>query len=254
MTYTFNEGKHIHELDGKPLMGVTTVLGTLSKPALIGWAANMAVDYVDKARHSEKFKLEDLPDILKEARTAWRTKRDKAGEAGTSVHDLIETWINNSIAGNIETEHENPQVQEFINWAIQENVEFIEAEKHMYSEKYWIGGICDFICKIDGDLYVGDIKTGKAIYEDFWFQTSAYSLMLEGWKETTQSKLQKLMTKWGLAGAPKEVGVYGNIIVNVPKAGGMNVKRLRGEQIRQNIQTFIHILEVYKVRSKLKKL
>ena len=51
--YRFDEEGHKHELlkDGewKPLIGVTTALSVISKPALIQWSANMAVAYVQDA-------------------------------------------------------------------------------------------------------------------------------------------------------------------------------------------------------------
>ena len=40
--YAFNEQDHIPALDGKPLMGTSTVVGVLSKP-LTWWAAGEAV-------------------------------------------------------------------------------------------------------------------------------------------------------------------------------------------------------------------
>ena len=44
--FYFDEEKHRYYLDGKQMTGVTTILGVLAKPALIQWAANMAIDSV----------------------------------------------------------------------------------------------------------------------------------------------------------------------------------------------------------------
>ena len=45
--FTFDEARHLYKLDGKPLTGVTTILGVLAKP-LTQWAANCAVDHLKK--------------------------------------------------------------------------------------------------------------------------------------------------------------------------------------------------------------
>ena len=56
---------------------------------------------------------------------------------------------------------------------------FLESEKHVWSEKLWIGGIVDFVCEINHEVYVGDIKTAKSIYETNYWQTSAYQYCLQ---------------------------------------------------------------------------
>jgi hypothetical protein len=44
--FVFDEKKHLYFYDGKPMTGCTTILGVLAKPALIPWAAKMAVEYI----------------------------------------------------------------------------------------------------------------------------------------------------------------------------------------------------------------
>ena len=40
--FIYKDSNHSYTLDGKRLTGVTTILGVIAKPALIGWAARMA--------------------------------------------------------------------------------------------------------------------------------------------------------------------------------------------------------------------
>ena len=87
--YEFDARKHAHTLNGKPLMGVTTVLSVISKPALIQWSANMACDYVK----DNLTDITQLENVLLEARTAHRKKKETAGDWGTGVHKAIEEWI-----------------------------------------------------------------------------------------------------------------------------------------------------------------
>src|SRR3990167_8357852 len=98
MTYKFDDKQHIHTLDGTPLHGVTTVLQVISKPSLIQWSANMAVEYVKNNPLSlEQDGLDGVIgtnyQILEKARFAHRQKKEKAGDWGTAVHEAIEEWI-----------------------------------------------------------------------------------------------------------------------------------------------------------------
>ena len=207
--YSFDEEKHIHMLDGKPLMGTTSVLGIINKPFLVQWAADLAAvsalmsnkhfpEILDEYTEAKKIEgsyqrakaMKDLDKKYPEfkiARTAHKVKKEKAADWGTIVHKAIEVWIATrsepskvDIKGTIEKvlpEH-HIAIQHFIDWATEKNVQFFESEKGIYSESWWVGGIVDFVCKIDGKLYVGDIKTSGDIYESYWLQTSAYAKMM----------------------------------------------------------------------------
>jgi hypothetical protein len=194
----FDAKKHCYKLDGKLLSGVTSVIdGTSSKQNLIGWAANMAVDYVkenaDAVDIESGFDLEVWGRILEEARTAYARKRDKAANKGTDTHALVEKYINRMIS-----DHEgkpqnindvNNPIQPFIDWAI-ENVErFIAAEQRLYSEEYGYAGTCDFVAIIDGKLTIGDLKTYPKMWSaDAFIQMGAYSIC---WEELTGERPQQ---------------------------------------------------------------
>lgn len=202
-TYTFDEKKHVHMLDGKKIKGCTTVLDIIAKPALIQWAANLAAadafttgsveglgeaigQYVkidtDAARELDK----QFPEF-KKARLAHRKKKDDAADWGTIVHKAIEVWIKTKavptavIAKGVNyillPEHVTA-VNNFVIWASQNNVEFLESEKGIYSEEWQIGGIVDFVYRRGGRLYVGDVKTSSGIYETYFLQVAAYAKML----------------------------------------------------------------------------
>src|SRR3990167_10512189 len=100
MTFTFDEKEHAYFLDGKPLMGITSVLRIIAKPNLIQWAANMAVDYISSLwMPGKSYEELEITSVLQEARTAHARKRDKAADAGTNVHAWIAEWSkDNTIA------------------------------------------------------------------------------------------------------------------------------------------------------------
>lgn len=243
--YEFNKEKHIHTLNGKALTGVTTILGVIAKPALIQWSANMAVEFIEKHQVIGHYNIDTkvgsiefdmaFTDLLKEARVAHRKKKEDAGAKGTDVHEIVELLITGQIEGNkgVFTEymkHENPQVQHFIDWAVKNKVKFIATEEHLYSKKWWVGGICDFLCEIEDELWLGDIKTSSGIYPEHFFQTSAY---------------QKMYQEMGL-----HQNFKGNVIVCLKKDGTFEEKRSISNE--DNLLAFTSALNLYRVQEKIK--
>jgi len=203
--YTFDEKQHLHLLDGKPLTGVTTVLSVIAKPALIQWSANEAIKFIKEKWGDNGLTADQLFEVLDEAKYAHRRKKEDAGAKGTEVHAEIEKYINHCISTGDLTGNwdKSKQTAKFAEWAIENNVKFLAAEKHLYSRTMWTGGICDFICEIDGKRYVGDVKTSSGIYPEMFIQASAYVAML---KEMGEEDFD------------------GVVIVNCDKKGGFDVK------------------------------
>ena len=253
MGYKFEEGKHIHTLDGKPLMGVTTVLSVISKPALIQWSASEAVNHIENNSVSLKdfiLKIETKPKVeianpdvigddlrvvsdetLKEARTAHRKKKEKAGDWGTAVHLAVEEWIKEQKEPTNLDEKGMEAFNNFKNWATENKVEFLESERHIWSKELWIGGIVDLVFKMDGKKYIGDIKTSSGIYNEAFFQMGAYHLCLDEMGEAKD--------------------VEGYIVINLKKDGKMDLKMATDMEMNQN--AFKYALGLYKIINSLKK-
>ena len=233
--YEFNDKRHIHTFDGKSLTGCTTILGVIAKPVLIQWAANMAVEYIqNKIVQAESGTiLDNLNQWLLEAKTAHRRKKEEAGQKGTDIHFEVEKLVKGSIGawGGIldpNTKSEFPQVQHFINWAVENNVKFLESEKHIYSKSLWLGGIVDIVCEINGEVWITDIKTGSGIYPEAFAQTAGYELMLKemGMKEP----------------------VKGHIVLNLKKDGTFQEKRSVSTEDAKNF--FLACVQVYRLQEK----
>lgn len=247
--FQFDEENHVYTLDGKRMWGTTTILSVIAKPALIGWSANMAVDYIENAlagqqnvaskTWKEAMEPLDLNVVFKEARVAHTKRKESAGEAGTLVHAELEKLIKVAIQldGRIEEymvrDDMSPQAKEFVQWAIVNKAKFLASEIRLYSEKLWVAGTADFICEIKGKLYVGDIKTSSAIYPEMFIQASAYAHMA------------------------RQMGLYqkfhGVIIVNIPKRGGLKVKE--NYDLKGNFEAFKSALVLHKFQEaqKIKK-
>ncbi len=224
MKFEFDEKKHLYKLDGKPLTGVTTILGVIAKPALIQWASNMACGYVrEQVKGEETIPVSMLETILKDASLAHRRKKEKSADIGTLAHE----WIEEYIAGNNPPEPSKEvkvMTDNFLKWEKEVKPKFLESEMRVYSEKYWYAGTLDLIVEIDGEIWVGDIKTSSGIYPEHFYQTAAY-----------QNALQEM---------GKYPNIKGSIIINIRKDGKMEIKK--SEEYLEDRKAFMGALAIYR--------
>lgn len=167
---TFDSGKHAYALDGtKLLTGVTSVISeTSSKASLIQWAANMAVEAMVAGATPE------------EAKVAHRKKKESAGQVGTDLHALAENYIQGCIdtAGGEALPLLEGEIKVFADWAVENKVKFLSTEQRLYSETNHLAGTMDFLCQINGELVLGDIKTFPKMWDiSAYHQMGAYSMM-----------------------------------------------------------------------------
>ncbi len=112
-------------------------------------------------------------------------ERDKAAEAGTMAHDMIESFILGTpqpivtAAPEILAKASNA-FQQFCEWQEQSKIEIIATERVYVSEKHQFGGTIDAIGKdMKGRIVLLDWKTSNAVYQDYLIQLAAYALLLE---------------------------------------------------------------------------
>lgn len=173
-----------YELNGVQYPSVTTITGMLEKPALLGWAANCAVDHVTENLDFIKSPLSNVHEVeavLAAARKAYAQKRDKAADAGTMVHDAIEAYIKGEEYLEI-LANEDPDVQQnaingfqaFLSWEQKNHVEWLESEVQIFCTSVGYAGRFDAIALINGHRYLIDFKTSKGIWPEFSWQLCAY--------------------------------------------------------------------------------
>ena len=244
MELQFDEKKHLYTLEDKPITGVTTILKVINKPALLQWSSNMAVEHIEREVAkiaSENDNLEYMKElakkwatILKDAKTAYRRKADKAADIGSLAHAWVEKYINAKIKGEKEPEREEAlalMTDNFVKWVDENKVKFLSSEQRVFSKKHWYAGTYDFDCEIDGKVYIGDLKTSSGIYSEMFFQTAAYQCAAQEMNE------------------PNEVPIQGNIIVNCKKDGKFDWQI--SEEYHQNLSAFMGALAIYRRNGEL---
>lgn len=146
--------------DGTRVPGVTTVIGILNKPALIKWANNLGLQGIDSNKY-----------------------RDEMADIGTLAHQMIVDYFNGIETDTSEYSENQINLAEncllsFWEWEKGHKIEVILAEEALISNEYGYGGTIDCFCKLDNQLTLLDFKTGRAIYDEYFYQLAAYEQLL----------------------------------------------------------------------------
>lgn len=223
--YAFNEARHIHTYDGKPMHGVTSILRNWGDPgSLINWAANQAVDAIERGESPE------------EARKAHLKKRDAAGDKGKEVHTELETALNQWISKGTIPSNTSSVVQSVLMWMRDGGYMPIRSEYPVYNLDLWYAGILDAVVEKEGKRYIMDFKTSGSVQTKFLYQCGAYSLAIKDMK--------------------KEAEIGGAVIVHIPRGGSFDPSK--NVYVRYDMdaleQAFCSILSVYKLDAEVSKL
>lgn len=175
----FSEKAHRYWLDGKPVPGVTTILGVLAKPALTKWAATQVAEYVadnpEAVTHLYAAGRGPMVAALKE--TPWQ-KRDDAAERGSKLHDYAERLLRGETVDV--PDDLVPVVENALRFLEEWKIEPVLIEKAVASREHWYAGTLDLVAvythPLTGEKGTGifDWKSGKRIYKEACFQLNAY--------------------------------------------------------------------------------
>jgi len=113
--------------------------------------------------------------------------KSAAGDKGSKVHDAISAILRgeevridskflNRSTGELEelTLEEVTCIKSFVDWRNEVKPESIAWDLTVFSEKYGYAGTIDYICKIDGEVYIIDFKTSAQVWSEYELQVSAY--------------------------------------------------------------------------------
>lgn len=141
---------------GDSIPGVTTVLQILNKPGLVIWANRLGLEGHDSSKY-----------------------RDKMADIGTIGHLMIMHYLNKTtpdLTGFSQQDIDTAEncLLSFFEWEKGHTIEPMILEVPLSSDVYGYGGTPDFIGLVDGQLELLDFKTGKAIYNEYFYQLAAY--------------------------------------------------------------------------------
>ena len=172
---SFDGFRHKYTFNGENVVSVTTALSIINKPALVNWAAGCAVDCIrEQILPGVSYDELQLQAIFEAGKKSHYQKKVDAGNLGTFVHKWIEQYINGENPGMPVNEGLQTAINNFLTWVEKHKVKFLLSEQVVYSRKYKYVGTTDFICEIDGKMYIGDTKTSSGIYPEMLIQTAAY--------------------------------------------------------------------------------
>lgn len=142
--------------------GVTTITAELgwNKGILISWANKLGLKGIEAGKYVD----------------------DKA-EIGTLAHQMVldhlqQVKTNTSDYSRNQIDQAENCLLSYFAWEKGKTIEPIMLEQSLVSEQYQFGGTLDFLGKIDGKLTLGDYKTGKGIYLEYWVQVAGGYLLL----------------------------------------------------------------------------
>lgn len=177
----FDTLRHQYMVDGKVLPGSTSVLGIVAKNALTFWAANCASDYFkSKIAPGEVYDEVYLDEVYRNSKKAHTQIKDNAASVGGITHKWVQDYIENKNPELPFNEQVCGAVNRFLTWQKDNDVKFLLSEQPCLSLKHQFAGTLDFICKIKGKLYIGDLKTNNGMYyNSMGSQCASYMLCRE---------------------------------------------------------------------------
>ena len=188
----FSEGIHQYRDDKGVVPSVTTIIGILNKPALMGWAARITAEYLIKQiprikSGKVKFTVQEANRLYSLARTESMRESKKAMAIGTKVHAAVERYIKTGkgLKGRVNKQVKNA-FDAFLVWKEEVGIGSVVAvEQVIYSKKHGYAGTLDLAVNLrrEGEkeysLYIVDLKSSKAFYEpDMPMQVAAYAYAL----------------------------------------------------------------------------
>lgn len=163
--------------------GVTTIMGATLAKDLMSWAVSCAIEYLEA-------KLPVVTgDDLKNAAKEYTVRRDSGASTGSEAHAMVENFLKGRAVGGGTAEAMNA-FRAFKEWFEKAKPEVINVEEVIYSAGYGYPGTYDCMLRIDGKVYLCDLKTTNSsrkapdgVYAENFVQLGAYAQAHEEQRE-----------------------------------------------------------------------
>ena len=194
----FYPASHRYKLAGQKdwLTSVTSVTGLIDKSRiLILWAIGLADTHISTflAERGDMVDKKEIERIVAEALRKHQEIKDEAAGVGKLIHAYAEAYAKAKTEGASMPaigadlpDQVIAGINSFLDWVKKHNVEFVEAERIVYSKQHGFVGILDAIALVDGKKTLVDYKSGTAVYDESFLQVAAYH---EAYREETGENL-----------------------------------------------------------------
>ena len=170
---------------------------------------------------------------------------EKASREGTQVHEAIEnylegkeiTWIDDY--GNAKYSLEVwKMILSFTEFWAEHKPELISSEEHLFSDTLKIAGTADLVVKIDGEIWMLDIKTSNSLHETYNLQLACYT---QAWNECFDTPIQRRGILWLKSGSRGEDKSGKKM-----KGRGWEIKECPNT-LQEDVDIFKHLYEIFMV-------
>lgn len=181
-------------VDGARYQRVTTALGIINKPALVGWAKRVTLDAVEDILRDPST-IENLELLVNEGAeqtkeySAWVTRmiraaqdtsnkqKNEAADLGTQAHGWIEQQLSHP-SDEVRREVPDELLPAFdgaLRFLADYQIDLIATEQVVWDSDLQIAGTFDGAGYRNGKLVIFDWKRSKGIYWEYALQLGAYA-------------------------------------------------------------------------------
>jgi len=173
---SFDSDKHIYQVNGKIVDGVTSIIQIVDKSGpLMYWAVGQAMDYLrNNLKPGKALDEIEIREILEEASKQHRLSKTRAGNVGDLTHEYIEKAMKGEKPKMPVNKQIRNGIKAFVKWAKENNFKPKLVEKKVYSKRFRYAGTMDIEGLVNGKLAIIDIKTSNRIYDEMRYQVVAY--------------------------------------------------------------------------------
>ncbi len=170
----------------------------------------------------------------------------KAGKEGTQVHeaaeDLVEgkevSWMDDYGRAKY-SQLVWEMILKFADFWKSHKPELISSEQFVWSDEHKFAGTADIVCKMNGEVWLIDIKTSNSIHKSYDLQLASYA---KGLEESRGIKIDRTAILWLKAqsrGPSKQKKVI----------QGKGWKLLQIDEIEKNFELFKLIYKLYELEN-----
>lgn len=170
----------------------------------------------------------------------------RAGKQGTQVHEACEklilgeevSWMDNY--GNAKySQIVWEMILKFHDFWTTHKPELISAEEFVWSDKHKYAGTADIVCKMNGEIWLLDIKTSNSIHKSYDLQLASYAKALGESKGVNIERTGIIWLKAHSRGPSKQKNVI----------QGKGWKLLQIDKIEENFELFKMIYKLYSLEN-----